>query len=111
MTINGKEVRFKATIRALKEIAKMCPDGDINNAEKLFTGATADVLDNSIRFVSLLSGGTLTEDDLLDLDVQELAEVQNAAVSAFKGDQRGEIHVEPKKEKATEAEAAAETTA
>ena len=107
MLVNGKEVRFKATIRALKEIAKMCPDGDINNAEKLFAGATADVLDNSIRFVSLLSGGTLTEDDLLDLDVQELAEVQSAAVSAFKGDQR----VEPKKEKATEAEAVAETTA
>lgn len=111
MTVNGKEVHFKATIRALKEIAKMCPDGDINNAEKLFSGATADVLDNSIRFVALLSNGTLTEDDLLDLDFQELEAVQSAAVSAFKGDQQGEIHVEPKKEKATEAQAGAEAKA
>lgn len=103
MTVNGKEVHFKATIRALREIAKMCPEGDINNAEKLFTGATADVLDNTVRFVSLLSGGVLTEDDLLDLDVSELAEVQSAAVSAFRGDQNGEIRVESKKEKATEA--------
>ncbi len=107
MTINGKEVHFKATIRALREIAKMCPDGDINQAEKLFDGATADVLDNSVKFVSLLSNGTLTEDDLLDLDFSELAEVQAAAVAAFKNDQKGEIHVEPKKEKATEHQDAA----
>ena len=109
MTINGKEVQFKATIRALREIAKMCPDGDINNAEKLFTGATADVLDNSVKFISLLSGGSLTAEDLLDLDIQELTEVQGAAISAFRNDQQGEMHVEPKKEKATEAEDGGQT--
>ena len=109
MTINGKEVHFKATIRALREIAKLCPDGDINNAEKLFTGATVDVLDNTIRFVSILSNGTITEDELLDLSVPELTEIQSEAVSAFKGDQNGSVHIVTKKEKATEA-AAAEVT-
>jgi hypothetical protein len=109
MTVNGKEVHFKATIRALREIAKMCPDGDINKADQLFTGATADVLDNTVRFVSLLSGGALSEDDLLDLDVQELTAVQSAAADAFRADQQGEIRVESKKEKATEAENASQT--
>jgi len=111
MIINGKEVTFRASVRNLRELAKLCKNGDINNANLLFEGATADTLDNSAKFVSILSGGVLDPEELLDMEVPEFMAIQNAAVSAFKGDQKGEIHVEPKKEKATEAEADAEAKA
>ena len=111
MIINGKEVTFRASVRNLKLLAALCKDGDINNANLLFEGTTADTLDNSAKFISILSGGTIEPEELLDMEVPEFMAVQNEAVNAFTGGQKGELKVEPKKGKATEASAANEAKA
>ena len=102
MTINGKEVHFRATVGAMMKIARLCKDHDINNAEQLFTTDTMTTLENTTKFISYLSGGTLTEEEILEMDIEEFTAVQTEAMSAFRRDQKGEVNVVPKKEKAAE---------
>ena len=104
MNINGKEVHFKATIGAVIEIAEMCPGGDVNRVQELVKGMNAQSLKMSVKLISILSNGSLTEDELLRMDVNELQELLDTAFDAFKHDQKPTVEVNIKKDEATEAE-------
>lgn len=105
MKINGRDVTFKATIRAVITVAELCPDKDINRVQELFNGMDASTLHASVKVIAALANGTLTEDEILGLDVNELQTVLDAAMSAFKCDQKPTVEVLVKKDEATEAEA------
>ena len=105
MTLNGKEVRFKATVGALIQIAEICPDGDVNRVGELVGEMNANTLKASVKLISLLSDGTITEAELLACEVNELQALLDAAFAAFRAGQRGTIEVVPKKDEATAAEA------
>lgn len=104
MNINGKEIRFKATIGAVIQIAEMCPGGDVNRVQELVKGMNAQSLKMSVKLISILSDGSLTEDELLGMDVNELQEMLDTAFDAFKRDQKPTVEVDVKKDEATEAE-------
>ena len=105
MTINGKEVTFRATVRAVAKILEICPDGSMAKLEEVFSGGMdAKTLHAAIRVLEALSNGTLTEDDLLDLDVMELQGLLDVALTTFRRDQKPTVEVELKKEKAAEAD-------
>lgn len=111
MEINGKEVTFRASVGAMMKIAALCPDHDINNADKLFSSDTVQTLSNTAKFVSYLSGGALSEEEVLDMDVDQFMAIQTEAVNAFRRDQKGQVKTAPKKAKATEPEVVSEVTA
>lgn len=104
MTINGKEIKFKATIGAVIEIAELCPNGDVNRVNELVKGMTAESLKMSVKLISLLSDGGLSEDELKRMDVSELQDLLDDAFKAFKNDQKPTVEVVVKKDEATEAE-------
>jgi hypothetical protein len=103
MEINGKEVRFKATIKAVLEIAEICPDGDVNKIGELFDKMDASTLKAAIKVITALSNGTLTEDEIMEFDVADLQDILNTAMASFKADQEPTVKVIAKKSEATEA--------
>lgn len=104
MEINGKEIRFKATVGALIDLAEICPDGDVNRVTELVQGMTADTLKASVRIISILSNGSLDEKEIRTLDVTELQALLDEAFAAFRADQQGKVDVKvTKKDEATEA--------
>ena len=105
MLINGKEVHFKATVGALIQISELCPEGDVNRVSELVTGMNASSLKASIKLISYLSAGTLTEAELMNMEVPQLQELLDEAFKAFREDQNGKVEVVPKKDEATEADA------
>lgn len=105
MEINGKEITFRATIRAVMEITELCPDGDIAQLEKLFSGGMdTKTLRTAVKVLVALANGTITEDELLDLDVRELDGLLDVALRTFRNDQKPTVEVNLKKEKAAEAD-------
>lgn len=103
MLVNGKEVHFKATVRAVLEIAEQCPEGDINRVEELFGKVNKDTLLASIRFLTALTNGATTEDDWLDMDVRDLQGIMDEAMRSFRKDQKPTVEVKVKKDEATAA--------
>ena len=105
MTVNGKEVHFKATIRATLAIARICPGGDINRISELVGEMNADTIEASVKIICELSNGTLTRDEILDMEIHELQGVLDDAMKAFRKDQEPTVEVQVKKDEATEAQA------
>lgn len=104
MTVNGKEVQFKATVGALINISELCPEGDVNRVAELVNGMNATTLRMSVKLIMYLSAGTLTEDELMNMDVNELQALLDEAFKAFRADQEGKVHVVPKKDEAPQAD-------
>lgn len=104
MTVNGKEVQFKATVGALINISELCPEGDVNRVAELVNGMNATTLRMSVKLIMYLSAGTLTEDELMNMDVNELQALLDEAFKAFRNDQEGKVHVVPKKDEAPQAD-------
>ena len=99
-----KEIRFKATIDAVIAISELCPDGDVNRVGELVNGMNAEALRMSVKLISLLSDGTLTEDELMKYEVSEIQALLDKAFAAFRKDQKPTVEVNVKKDEATEAE-------
>ena len=104
MQLNGKEIKFKATIKAVIEITDLCPDGDVNKINQLFGKMDAATLKAAVKVITALSCGTLTEEDCLSLDIHELQALLDEAMATFKKDQKPTVEVIVKKDEATEAD-------
>lgn len=103
MEINGKEIRFKATVGALIDLADICPDGDVNRVTELVQGMTADTLRHSVAIIRILSNGDLDDEAIRRLDVHELQQLLDEAFAAFRADQQGKVDVKiTKKDEATD---------
>ena len=105
MEIKGKNVKFKASIRAVMTITDLCPDGDVNRVNELFGKMDKNTIESSVKFIVALSDGSLTEDDVLDLDINELQGVLDEAMKTFRKDQEPTVNINPKKDEAAEPQA------
>lgn len=102
MTENGKEVKFKGTMRALLSITEICPDEDVNRIQELFTGGmNRKMILAAIKTIVALSNGSLTEDDVMDMDTEELQSTLDEAMRVFRHDQKPTVEVIVKKDEAT----------
>lgn len=109
MRINDKEIGFAVTLGALKELLERCPNGDITQIEKLFTGQDmTTMLENMAWFVRVLNKwylyretrsfeGAITEDDVFSLEIDEIQQMFTTAMKAFHRDRTPETEVEPTK--------------
>lgn len=107
MQLNGREVGFKYSVRAIKMIVDFCPDRDMSKIEGALSGKYGNIIDNQAAFIVALNtaycrsadhkdeGQTpITMDEIYDLDQETL---QALFIEAAKAMQEGmQTHVETK---------------
>ena len=111
MNVHGKEIGFALTVGASIELARMCPENDIQKIGELFGDTYLANMENIVKFLSIMSKGfkdaewidgrqadSLSEDMIRSLRPDELTELMNEAMASFKMDSTGEIEAESKKE-------------
>lgn len=111
MEINGREVDFIFNVLASIEVAKICPDGKLENIDKLFGGGYEADITATSKFIIALHKGyiatkkiqdpnydakLLTEEELLLLDTAEYLDVQNAAMKAYEKGNKRNVQTAPK---------------
>lgn len=114
MFVHGRDVKFKFTIGASIEVARMCKDGKLENIGSLFEGNYEEVAHNNNMFIIALHKGyidsmkyedpkyeeqLLTEDELLVLDNKDYEKLQDEAYAAYYGDSKRNVETEPVKVK------------
>ena len=114
MTIQGREPRFRMTVGASAEIAKLCPGGDISRIGEVVGNSTnyADNIDFIVKFLAVMSKWgeiaaayeekdykpkPLTENELYSLDMETLTQLQNEAFAVYIGDVAPTVEAEPEK--------------
>lgn len=118
MIINGKERNFFLTVGASCSIAELCPDGDIANIGKLFSGGRYSRNMTTIaKFISAMNRGyeeranpgaekpdVVTVRELMALTMDEFNQAEMEAFAAFNGGTKTTIETaEPKSSKKNEA--------
>ena len=112
MDIHGKEIGFALTVGASIELARMCPNNDIQRIGELFGDTYLANMENIVKFLCIMSKGfkdaewiegrkadALTEDMVKAMRPDELTELMTKAMDSFKVDSSGEIETETKKDK------------
>ena len=112
MNIFGEEYGFLLTVGASAEIADLCPDGDLNRMNELLSGKMSKTIDFTASFIAAMAKGydqarmyeghsithkPLTAEMVKALPSEEFANVQKAALAAFRGDTKTTVEVEPSK--------------
>lgn len=110
MDLNGREVNFMYNVLASMKVAKLCPDGKLENIEQLFGGTYDDDITNTCKFVIALNEGynamkksqdpsydvaPLTEEELMLLSNADFIEIQNEALKAYNEGNKRTVHTKP----------------
>lgn len=57
MKIRGKEIRFLRTVKTTSDLAKLCPDQDIERIGELFDGSVAKTIETGAEIIHYLNEG------------------------------------------------------
>lgn len=57
MEINGREIKFLRTVKATADLAKLCPDGDLERMSELFSGDLPTTLETGAKIIHFLNEG------------------------------------------------------
>lgn len=57
MEINGREIKFLRTVKATSDMAKLCPDEDIERMGELFNGNLPTTLETGAKIIHYLNEG------------------------------------------------------
>ncbi len=117
MIVHGREVKFLRTVWAVNEVAKACPNNNINKLmDVLKSESTVTINDTWVTFVCALSGGyemaqkyadkdyvpnPLTPEELYTLSELEFSILIEEATQAWFGDRQTVEVEEPKKKDET----------
>lgn len=114
MKIFGQEYGFKLTVGASAEIAKLCPDGDMERIGEVLNGSFADTIDFTAAFIEAMARGydgaelyagkeithkPLTAEMVKALPISEFRMVQDVALKAFTEDTQSTVELAPAKKK------------
>ena len=112
MELFGREYGFKLTIGASAELAKACPDGDMNRLDALFSGEYAGTLEGATALMLALSRGyeqarafaepgyqaqPLTRELIAAMDFEEFHAAMAEAGAAFQRQSKPTVSAEPAK--------------
>lgn len=110
MELNGREVGFAYNVLASLKVAKLCPDGKLENIEQLFGGTYDEDILNTSRFMIALNEGwiaveksknpefdvkPLTEDELMLLTSADYLAFQEEALKAYNAGNKRSVHTKP----------------
>lgn len=114
MYLKGREINFLRTVDVTCKVADMCVDGDLSNAEQLFSGKQSDNLHNQAKFISYLNEGyelnkafnvedyepkVINPEELVTLDQSTFDTLFSEAVEAFLEGVKATVEVEEEKKK------------
>ena len=57
MEIRGREIKFLRTVKTTSDLAKLCPDENIERVDELFSGSISDTLENGAKIIHFLNEG------------------------------------------------------
>lgn len=114
MKVYGREIGFLRTVKATSEIAKMCPDGNIERLGELLGGDLATTLETGAKIIHYLNEGyemnrhfmdrsyqtqILGVDEIMCLDDATFTELMKSAMAGIGNGAETTIEVEPTKKK------------
>lgn len=124
MLIHGKEYGFRFTVGASIKIAKLCPQGKLENMDLMLSASTAETLEFIAKMAVAMNEGyrmhkafaadvttpdfdaagpALTEEMILSLDATQLGELEESLLSVQKKDSKTTVEAAPAKKKAVKA--------
>ena len=98
MVINGREINFLRTVKATADLAKLCPDGDIERMGELFNGSLSTTLETGAKIIHYLNEGyemnkhfmdrsyqpkVLGVDEIMYLDDKTFTDLMNSAMASM----------------------------
>lgn len=117
MIINGREIKFLRTVKATADLAKLCPDGDIERMGELFNGDLSTTLETGAKIIHFLNEGyemnrhfmdrsyqpkVLGVDEIMYLDDKTFTDLMNSAMSSMGVGAETTIELEESKKKEQE---------
>lgn len=114
MEINGREIKFLRTVKATADIAKMCPDGNIERLGELLGGNLSLTLETGAKIIHYLNEGyemhkhfidktyqpqILSVEEIMYLDDVVFTELMKSAMAGLGNGAETTIEVEPTKKK------------
>lgn len=70
MEINGREIKFLRTVKATADLAKICPNGDIERLAELFDSDIAISLETGAKIIHFLNEGYEMNKHFMDRSYQ-----------------------------------------
>lgn len=117
MKINGREIGFLRTVKATSDLAKMCPDGNIERLSELFEGDLSTTLETGAKIIHFLNEGyemnkhfmdrsyqthILGVDEIMYLDDQTFTELMKSAMESIGVGAETSVELEEPKKNETE---------
>lgn len=117
MYLKGKEIKFLRTVDVTCKIADLCRDGDLTNADELFSGKQSEVLHNQAKFIAICNEGyelnkafnvegytpdIIKPEELVALDQETFDGLFTEAVDAFLKGVNTTVEVEQEEKKSEE---------
>ena len=117
MVINGREIKFLRTVKATAEIAKICPDGNIERLGELMGGTLSTTLETGAQIIHFLNEGyemnkhfsdpsykpnIISVEEILYLDDVTFTELMRSAMEGLSNGTETTIELEEPKKKVKE---------
>ena len=117
MIINGREIKFLRTVKATADLAKLCPDGNIERMSELFNGDLSTTWETGAKIIHFLNEGyemnrhcmdrsyqpkVLGVDEIMYLDDKTFTDLMNSAMSSMGVGAETTIELEESKTKEQE---------
>lgn len=114
MEINGREIKFLRTVKATSDLAKLCPDGNIERLGELFQGDLPTTLETGAKIIHFLNEGyemnrhfmdrsyqpqIIGVDEIMYLDDQTYTKLMQSAMEGLGVGAETTIEVEESKKK------------
>ena len=115
MEIRGREIKFLRTVKATSDIAKLCPEQDIERIGELFSGVLPVTLETGAKLIHYLNEGyemnkhfedpsyepkVISVDEIMYLDQDTFTELVQSAIHGMANGTETSVEVEKSKKKA-----------
>ena len=112
MKIRGKEVQFLRTVKATCELAKLCPDENIERVDELFNGTLPMTIETGAKIIHFLNEGyemnkhfddpsykpnIISIEEIMYLNETDYTELMKSAMASFGLGTETTIEAESKK--------------
>lgn len=112
MKVRGKEIKFLRTVKTTSDLAKLCPDKDIDRISEIFSGSVDSILENGAKVIHFLNEGyemnehlnnpdhkpnIISEEEIMYLDEQTFTELLTDAMNSLMEGTEQSIELEPSK--------------
>lgn len=117
MEINGREIKFLRTVKATADIARLCPDQNIERLDELFSSGLPTTLETGAKIIHYLNEGyemnrhfvdrsykpnVLDVDEIMYLDDQTFTALMQSALKDMGNGAETTIELEKSKKKEIE---------